>query len=161
MRRLRQVSGLLLVVGLATPAAAQLELTTDHRSLFFGLMRLGEEKILSDAGSYHNEVTCSSSGGATWYLKVNLLQPLSAGAEELPLDALQWQLTHTDGTGSVIATGQFRPFTLSPDLVYISGPGESAGRSVRFQFRYSLRVPDTAVSGTYYATIRYTLSEIL
>ena len=147
---------------LAAPAFAGLQFSTDHRSLAFGLMRLGEEKILAQSGSYHNEVTCSSTGGAPWYLKISLLRPLSSGADEIPLEAFKWQLARATGTGSVVSQSQFRPFTLIPDLVYVSGPGEDAsGIPVRLQFRYSLAIPQAQTAGSYLTTIRFTLTEVL
>ena len=153
---------LLVCVGVAGPAFAALGLSTDHRSLPFGIMQLGEEKILAQAGSFQNEITCSSTGGNAWYLKISLIQPLtSGGGEAVPLDAFKWQLTRTDGNGSVVTQSQFRPFSLAPDLVYISGPGEAAGASIHFQFRYSLKVPDAQTTGVYSTTVRFTLTEIL
>ncbi len=147
---------------MAVPAFAGLEFSTDHRSLSFGLMRLGEEKILAQSGSFHNEVTCSSTGGNTWYLKISLLTPLSSGADEIPIEAFQWQLTRANGTGSVVSQSQFRPFSLMPDLVYISGPGEeTSGTPVRLQFRYSLAIPHTQTAGSYLTTVRFTLTEVL
>ena len=150
-----------LIGALAAPASAEVELSSDHRSLFFGFMRLGEEKTLAESGSFHNEITCASTGGASWYLKISLLQPLSSGAEEIPLDHFRWQLARTDGNGSVVTQSQFRGFMLTPDLVYISGPGEAGGQKIHLQFRYALTIPDTQVSGVYHTTIRFTLTELL
>ena len=156
-----QLAAICVISVSAGPAFAALELSTDHRPLFFGLMRLGEEKTLAESGTFHHEITCSSSGGATWYLKIHLLQPLSSGAEDIPLDRFQWQLTRTDGNGSVVTSSQFRSFTLAPDLVYISGPGEAGGTKIHLQFRYALTIPDTQVTGVYHTTIRFTLTELL
>ena len=161
-RAIRLAVLLLLGVGLAVPAFAGLQFSTDHRSLSFGLMRLGEEKILAQSGSFHNEVTCASTGGAAWYLKVNLVTPFSSGADEIPVEAFRWQLTQTDGTGSVVSQNQFRPFSLTPDLVYISGPGEdTSGTPVHLQLRYSLTIPNTQTAGSYLTTVRFTLTEVL
>jgi len=148
---------------LALPALgyASLELTTDHRSLFFGAMRLGEEKELADFGGYHNEITCRSTNGAIWYLKVNLLQPLSSGADTIPAENLSWQLTWTNGNGTKPGGAYtYKSFSLMPDLVYISGPGESAGNGITLQFKYSLKIPEIQHSGVYNATIRFTLTEM-
>ena len=152
----------LLVVGSPVPSAvADLELSTDHRALFFGLMQPGEEKMLAEAGTFHNEIACASTGGSTWYVKISILQPLSSGMDEIPLESFGWQLTRTDGSGSVVTTGELRSFTLTPDLVYISGPGEGSGQPVHFQFRYSLKIPEEQMGGVYHTTIRFTFTEVL
>ena len=145
----------------ASPAPAALQLSTDHRSLFFGVMQLGEEKTLANAGTYQNEVTVSSDGGQLWYLKISLIQPLTSGANEIPLDALAWQVTNAGGSGTLTQGSEPRPFQLTPDLVYISGPNETAGAPVTLQFRYRLTVPQAQASGVYSTTIRFTLSEVL
>ena len=146
---------------MAAPAFAALEFSTDHRSLSFGLMQPGEEKILAQSGSFHTEVTCTSTNGVTWYLKVSLLQPLAAGGELIPPEDFGWQVTRADGTGTVVDSSQFRSFSMMPDLVYISGPGEADGRPVRIQFRYQLKLPEAQISGAYHANIRFTLTEVL
>lgn len=145
----------------AVPAYAALTLSTDHRSLFFGLMQLGEEKILANAGSHHNQVTVSSTSGRTWYLKISVLQPLSSGADTIPLEHFRWELVDTSGRGTIASHHEPRPFTLSPEMVYFSSPDEASGQSVQFRFRYLLTVPEAQVSGTYQTTIRFTLSEVL
>jgi hypothetical protein len=147
---------------LALPIAgyASLELATDHRSLSFGAMQLGEEKELADFGGYQNEVTCRSTNGISWYLKINLLQPLSSGGDAIPAENLKWQLSWTNGNGTKPGGYTFKGFSLMPDLVYISGPGESSGGSIRFQFKYSLKIPEIQHSGVYNATIRFTLTEM-
>jgi hypothetical protein len=145
----------------ATPAFAALELSTDHRSLVFGLMQPGDEKTLAQSGGFHTEVTCTSTGGMTWYLKISLLQPLTSGGESIPLEHFGWQVTRTDGNGTVVTRNEFRSFSLTPDLVYISGPGEADGRLVRLQFRYLLKLPEAQVGGAYQANVRFTLTEVL
>ena len=153
-----------LLVGvflLASSVEAAIEITTDGRSLFFGLMQTGEEKTLAEAGAFHNQVTVTTTSGRSWYLKISLLRPLSSGADLMPPETLQWQLTRTDGTGTEVNRGQFRSFSLAPELVYISGSDEVDGRPVRLQFRYLLRVPQAQVSGVYSTSIRFTLTEVL
>ena len=157
----RACSLLLGVLLFACSAEAAIELTTDGRSIFFGLMQPGQEKRLAEAGSFHNEVTVTSNNGQTWYLKVSLLRPMSAGAETIPPEAFQWQLTRTDGIGTEVSRGDFHSFSLVPELAYISGSGEAEGRPVRLQFQYQLRLPDAQVSGVYSTTIRFTLTEVL
>lgn len=152
---------LLFFLLLTFPAYAALQLVTDHRPLFFGLMHLGEEKELSAFGSYHNQITCSSTDGSTWYLKISLLQPLTFGMEQIPLENFKWQMVWTNGTGTSPNASRYKPFSLAADLVYISGPNEAGGNSINFQFKYSLKIPDTQVNGVYYATVRFTLTEAL
>jgi hypothetical protein len=143
----------------ALPAYAALQITTDHRPIFFGSMHIGEEKELAELGSYHNQVTCSSTNSGTWYLKVNALQPFSGGMDQIPVENFQWQLSWTNGNGTSPNSFRYKPFSFAPDLVYISGPNEASGANVNFQFRYSLKIPEAQTSGIYYTTIRFTLTE--
>ena len=140
---------------------AALEFSTDGRPAAFGVMSLGEEKILAQSGSYHNQISCSSTGGQPWYLKVNVLQPLSAGADTIPLEQFQWWLTSTNGHGTVTHPDTFTPFSLMPDTVYLSSADEASGTAVTFQFRYRLSIPERQISGAYATTIRFTLTELL
>ncbi len=150
------------MVGLnAAPVHAALTLTTDHRSVSFGLMQLDEEKTLAQQGSFHNQITCASTGGRLWYLKIHVLQPLTAGAETIPLEAFKWAVTTPNGKGNVARSNQLTPFSLVPDLVYISGANETTGTAVTFQFRYSLKIPSAQLTGVYNTTIRFTFTEIL
>ena len=143
------------------PAWAALTLTTDNRSLFFGVMSLDESKELAQFGSYHNEITCSSSNGQTWYLKVQVLDPLRAGGEVMPPGQLEWQMETPDGIGSLSHPNDYAPMTVMPQLVYISGPNEAAGANIRLRFKYRMTVPEAQISGVYQATIRFTLNEVL
>jgi hypothetical protein len=152
---------LLVLAFSIAPAYAALEVSTDHRSLFFGLMQPGERKTLAERGAFHNTVTVTSTGGRTWYLKISLLRPLSSGAETIPLERLRWQLIRTDGIGTAASQREFRSFSLVPDLVYIAAPGEADGRPVRFEFSYALELPEAVASGVYSTTIRFTLTEVL
>lgn len=87
----------ILVFAFVPSVYPAIEITTDHRALFFGPMQLGEEKELAEFGSYHNQITCSSNNKNTWYLKISLLGPLSSGAETIPPEYFKWQLTYTSG----------------------------------------------------------------
>ncbi len=155
------VYGLLACSVFAVPAFAALKFSTDGRPVAFGMMRLGEEKILQQSGTYHNQITCSSTDGQPWYLKVNVLQPLTTGAETIPLEQFGWWLTSTTGRGTAAHPNMFTPFSLVPDTVYLSSTNEASGTAVTFQFRYQLKIPERQVSGVYSTTIRFTLTELL
>lgn len=152
---------LLVLAILPLASYASIEISTDHRPLTFSVMQLGEEKELAQVGAYHNQVTCSSTNGITWYLKISVLQPLTSGQDSIPLENFKWQLVWTNGTGSIASHYQFKPFSLFPDIVYMSGPNEAAGNTINFQFKYYLKIPDAQINGVYSTTIRYTLTEIL
>lgn len=161
MFKLKVILATLLLAGsIFSSAYAAIEISTDHRPIFFGPMQLDEEKELAQLGSYHNQITCSSTNANTWYLKINLLQPLTSGTQTIPLEYFKWQLTWTDGKGTVVNPYQFKEFRLFPDLVYISGQDEATGNSINFQFKYYLKIPENQVSGAYNTTIRFTLTEI-
>lgn len=145
----------------AGAAYSGIAISTDHRSIFFGLMESGQEKELAEFGTYHNQITCSSTNGYAWYLKISVLGPLASGAEMIPLENFKWKLAFTDGVGTVPNLYEYKAFNVFPELVYISGPDEATGRSVRFQFKYNLSVPEIQVSGNYNTRIRFTLTEVL
>ena len=142
-------------------AEAGMTLSTDHRPVSFGLMRLEEEKTLAELGAYHHQITCSSTNGLSWYLKIQVLSPLSSGAETIPLEQFQWEVTSTSGRGTLTRPHQFTAFSLVPDLVSFSAPDEASGQTVTFQLRYLLKIPARQVSGIYQTTIRLTLTEVL
>ena len=154
------LSAIVMACG-AGSALAAIELSTDHRPVAFGLVQLGEERTLAQLGSFHNEITCTSTDGRAWYLKISLLSPLSSGAETIPIERLGWQLVSSTGRGTVTRPNTFTPFSLIPDLVYVSNPDEAAGVPLTFRFAYSLAVPEEQVSGIYQTTIRFTLTELL
>jgi hypothetical protein len=157
---LRIIFVLLLILSLSCNAFAGLEISTDNRPLFFGLMQLGQARELAQLGAYHNQITCSSTNGNTWYLKISLLGPLSLGSKTIPLGNFKWQLVGTSGTGTVVNPYIDKDFSLVPDTVYISGTDEAAGTAVTFQFKYYLKIPDAQLSGVYNTTVRFTLMEI-
>ena len=163
MTRRRWVVLLLALVGGAgaASASAAMTLSSDQRPLFFGRMQPGESKELVESGVYHNQITCTSTNGRTWYVKVHLLEPLADGGATIPLDHLQWQVAGTDGRGSTQHTHQFTPFQLTPDLVYISGADDASGTPVQVQFKYRLEIPETQVGGVYHTTVRFTFTEVL
>ena len=149
---------LALIPAASLPAAVTL--STDVRPVVFGVMRLDEEQVLAQFGSYHNEITCSSTNGQAWYLKVQALQPLTSGADVIPLEAFAWELIQSTGRGSVAHPNAFTPFSLMPDLAYLSGPDEGDGAPVQLRFRYRLRIPARQTSGIYHTTIRFTFTEL-
>lgn len=151
----------ILIFVFASYAYPAIEITTDHRPLFFGSMQLGQKKELAEFGSYHNQITCSSTNQNTWYVKISLLNPLTCGAETIPPEYFKWQLSYTNGIGTQVNEHRYKEFSLFPDTVYISGPGEATGGSINFQFRYYLMIPEAQISGTYNTTIRFTLTEAL
>lgn len=151
----------ILFLSISTSAWSTFSISTDNRAIDFGQMALDEAKELTYLGDYHNEITCTSSNQKTWYLKVNLLSPLSSGANKIPLDNFKWQLSWTDGKGSIAHPYAFKEFALFPDLTYISGPGESAGTGIRLRFKYSLKIPQAQAQGIYSTIVRFTFTEIL
>ena len=157
----RLASLLLVLVLPATALHAAVSFSTDHRPITFGLMRLDQEKTLAQYGTHHNEVTCSSTNGQAWYLKIQALQPLTSGADAIPLEQFAWELVSTSGRGTIAFPNQFTPFHLTPDTAYLSGPDEAGGVPVRLQFRYQLRIPARQTAGIYQTTIRFTFTELL
>ena len=162
-RRLLQVSCGLVILGSGALSEAAVSVTTDHQPVSFGVMELGEEKTLARYGTYQNQVTCSSSNGQPWYVKISALSPfssLSVPGETIPLERFGWQITWTNGKGVLMSPHQFTPFSLLPQLAYISNADEARGEAVSFQFSYALQMPQAQVSGMYQTTIRITVTEL-
>ncbi len=157
----RILVAVLAFVAAAGPAWAGLTFSTDNRPLVFGVMEIGEERELVQGGAYHNQLTCSSTNGRAWYLKVSLLTPMTSGSDALPFDALEWQVVRTSGVGTVPSLHQWRPFSPQPETVYLGTADEAAGQPVQIELKYRLKIPEIQVSGPYQATIRFTLTEVL
>ena len=151
----------IILLGLQQLAPAALEVSTDKKAISFGLMYLGDDKELAQYGGYHNEITCSSTNGNTWYLKISLLKPLSSVQDSIPLEYFKWQLAASDGKSTPITQYQYREFSLFPELVYISSPEENSGTPVHLQFKYRLEIPEAQTAGSYQTVIRFTITEVL
>jgi len=153
------VAALALIFNSAVYAA--LEISTDNRAVDFGQIKPSESKELAYLGGYHHEITCNSSNARTWYLKVSLISPLSQGSNTIPLENFKWQLNWTDGEGTVTNPYNFREFSLTPELTYMSGAADNQGEDVRLRFKYYLEIPPAQAMGIYTTVIRFTLTEIL
>ena len=152
---------MLFLLSWQTIVYAVLEISIDKQPLAFGFMQLGEEKELNQYGGYHQEIVCSSTDGNTWYLKINLLKPLSSGQDAIPLENFKWQLVYSSGKGRIANLYEYKEFSLFPDLVYISASDENAGESISLQFKYLLEIPEVQTAGSYNTVIRFTLTEVL
>lgn len=150
-----------LLLNLPSFAYAGLELSVDRNPLSFGLMELTEEKELARYGGYEHEVTASSTNGNTWYLKINILRPLTSAEDTIPLEYFKWQATTLNGSGALARPYQFNEFSLFPELVYTSSVDENSGTEVTLQFKYRLKIPEVQIRGSYTTVIRFTLTEVL
>lgn len=148
---------------LGVPAAwAVFSLSVDSQPLSFDVMDPGQTKELISQGNYHNEVTCQSTNGTTWYLKIHVTSPFTSGSGTIPLENFQWMLSEVqNGTGSSQNIGVYNAFTTSPALVYISGSSDNSGNQVKARFKYQLILPANQTSGVYSTIVRYTLTETL
>ena len=143
-------------------AWATFSLSVDSQPLSFDVMDPGQGKELVSQGNYHNEVTCQSTNGTTWYLKIHVTRPFSSASATVPLENFQWMLSEVQsGTGSPQNIGVYNAFTTSPTLVYISGNSDNSGTQVKARFRYQLTLPANQLSGVYSTIVRYTLTETL
>lgn len=151
---------LLLMSITTTCLAGKLTISTDTSNISFGAMDIGEQKELGGYG-YHNQLTCKSTNGRTWYVKIHVLAPLtSQGIKTISNSYFRYMLAWTDGTGSPQNTS-YNAFTTIPTLVYVSGPNDNDGNSVNMQFKYDLSIPANQVAGVYNTIVRYTMTEVL
>lgn len=159
---MRKIIFTIVILFLSVSSAwASFGISTDNRSVDFGQMKLEEEKELRYLGDYHNEITCTSSNERAWYLKVNLVMPLTSGANTITLDNFKWQLVWNDGRGTLANPYRFKEFSFNPEITYISGPGDNQGSSIHLRFKYYLKIPEAQAYGIYTTVIRFTLTEVL
>lgn len=150
-----------LILIFNSAADAGLSISTDNRAIDFGQILPGEAKELAYLGSYHNEIICNSTNQKMWYVKVNLLNPLSQGVNTIPTENFKWQLNWTDGEGTIPNSYNFKELSLFPELTYMSNISDSQGNDIHLRFKYYLEIPQAQAMGIYTTVIRFTLTEIL
>ncbi len=141
-----------------------ISLSLDNSLIDFRAMDTGETMEVSDKGFYHNEITCSSTNDQTWYLKAQLIRPFQYGMHTIPAENFEWVVVSIGGGTGVVNGDMNRPnsFSVSPTgLIYTSGAGDNSGNEIRIQLRYKLTVPKNSIAGSYNATIRLIMTEVL
>ncbi len=144
-------------------ANAGITMTLDRDSVDFRTMENGQTAEISDQGVYHNEIVCTSTNNKTWYLKANLIRPLSSGMYAIPSDNFKWKIVDLiNGKGIIynninVAT----PFMGMPSLVYTSDPVDNTGTEIKLRFRYVLTIPKNQAAGNYFGSVRWTMTELL
>ncbi len=142
-------------------AYALFELRADNNIIDFGFMNINEVKEIREKGTYHNEITCRSDTGNTWYLKIHLIEPLKSGGYYIPFDNFKWRVVSViNGSGIVYNEDVFRSFSDIPDLVYTSGPSDNSGSEINVRFDYQLSIPRNQPPGNYRTIVRYTMTEL-
>ena len=153
----------ILVLAATGIAYAGITMTLDRDMVDFRTMEKGETREISDQGVYHNQVTCTSTNDKTWYLKVHTIRGFSSGAHVIPNEHFQWKVvTVVNGKGIVNGNiNQANSFQDMSSLVYTSDPLDNTGTEVKLQFRYILTVPKNQIAGNYFASVRWTMTELL
>ena len=152
---------LLLLVGIKA-AEAIVEIDTDSVDIDFGFLNIGDWKELQEHGSYHNEITCSSTDNVLWYLKVHALNDFTAGSNTMPISNLKWKVINViNGAGTLANRETYSDMATNPQLIYQSGPGDDSGNQVKLRFVYAISIPKSQPAGNYRATIRFTMTEQL
>lgn len=143
-------------------AHATFEMTIDRPFVDFDFMEIGEFKEVMAQGSYHNEATCISDNGNTWYLKLHLLNPLESQDNEIPAWNFKWKVVEViNGAGYATNMNSFNNFSTTDLVAYTSASGDNDGTEVKIRFTYGLQIPEAQVTGNYQCVIRYTLTETL
>ncbi|OIO32729.1 MAG: hypothetical protein AUJ70_04885 [Candidatus Omnitrophica bacterium CG1_02_40_15] len=151
----------LLLVSITTIClAGEFTMSTDTSNVSFGEMAIGDWKELG-GGTYHNQLTCKSTNGKTWYVKIYVLAPLTSGTKTINNSYFKYMPGWTNGTGSVQNQYSFIAFSGISSLVYVSGPDDNSGSDVYLQFKYGLSIPANQVAGIYNTTVRYVMTETL
>lgn len=144
-------------------AVAGITMTLDRDLVDFRMMENGETREISDQGVYHNQLTCTSTNNKTWYVKVNMVRPFTAGNRTIPNQYFQWKVVDVINGKGVVNNNINQPnsFTDSQGLVYTSAPLDNTGTEISLRFRYILAIPRNQAAGNYFATIRWTMTELL
>lgn len=147
----------------AADAHAAISMTADRTTLDFRAVDPGSIVELADQGSYHNEITCTSTNNKTWYLKANIVRPFTSGMNTIPSNNLKWIVVSAgDGKGTISgAINMPTSFTTIPSIIYTSVDLDNTGTAVKIRFRYQLVVPKNQIAGAYDAVIRLTMNELL
>jgi hypothetical protein len=138
--------------------AGTFTLQTNNSMLSFGTVKNGEWK---ETGNSDYQVTCQSSGEKTWYLKMQLVLPLSSGAYSIEAENFKWMAAWTDGRGMPSNQYQYNDFTVMPMLVYTSGNTDNTGNVVNIQLKFGILIPNDQISGNYSGVVRYVMTETL
>lgn len=147
---------------ISAQADATFSFEADNTVIDFGFMDIGQTRALRDRGDYHNQVTCQSDTGNTWYLKIHLVEPLSSGIDTIANKYFTWQVSSVlNGKGLLFHEDEFYPFTMNPELVYTSDQLDNTGNEIKLRFEYRLSIPKSQVPGNYRTTVRYTMTELL
>lgn len=144
-------------------AQATLSMDIDVNNLDFRIMDPGQTYELADKGTYHNEVSCSSTNNRTWYLYAQAIRPFTSGIRTIPIENFKWMVVSVgDGKGTLLNNVNIaNPFTLTPGLIYTSDSLDNTGTVIRIRFRYVLTIPKNQVAGAYDSVVRFTMNEVL
>lgn len=134
----------------------------DKSAIAFGRVRPGEWENLGE-GSYYNQVTCQSNNDRIWYLRINVLNPLTGTGKGGTIDNshFKYMAGWTNGTGTVESQYTFRDFDTVSTSVYTSSVEDAMANLIYIQFQYGLSVPENATADDYTTTVVYTMMESL
>ena len=158
------VAGCLCLSLLTAPgmADAAISMSLDKNMIDFRAMDPGDTREVSDQGSYHNQITCSSTNSRTWYIKAHMVKPFTYRQFTIPAESLKWMVVSVgDGKGTVYNNlNTQNPFSTIPGTIYTSSDLDNTGREVKIQLRYILAVQKNQVAGAYDGLIRLTMTEV-
>lgn len=142
---------------------AGITMSLDRDMVDFRTMEMGQTQEVSDQGVYHNEITLSSTNNQTWYLKTQIIRPLTSGANTIPNENFKWKVVEVvNGKGIVYNNiNVANPFTDFKGLIYTSDPLDNTGIEVKIKFRYILIIPKNQIAGNYFGSVRWTMTELL
>lgn len=154
---------LTILVSMAASAHASITMDISRDLVDFRTMESGQTQTIADQGVYHNELTCTSTNNRTWYIKTNIVRPLTSGLNSIAPENLKWMVVDVlNGKGIVYNNRNVaNPFSFAKGLVYTSDPADNTGNQVKLRFRYILAVPKNQVAGNYYGSVRWTMTEVL
>ena len=151
-----------LFVGAGVSHAA-ITMDLDRTTIDFRSLNTGQTSELADQGTYHNQVTCSSTNNKTWYLKAHLVRPFTSGMNTIPAENFQWMVVSI-GNGRGMVTNSINvptSFSTIQSTIYTSAETDNTGTEVKIQFRYILTIPKNQVAGGYDAIVRLMMVESL
>lgn len=154
---------LIMIFSTAGVACAGISMSLDRDLVDFRTMESGKSAVISDQGVYHNELACVSTDNQTWYIKANMIRPLTSGMNTIPNENFQWMVVDVINGKGIVFNNRNVPVAFSnyKGLVYTSDPADNNGASVKIRFRYILNVPKNQIAGNYFGSVRWTMTELL
>ena len=153
----------LLILPKETFATFDISIEEDYKTIEFGAMEMGEEKIISRKGGYEHQFNFTSTNKRIWYFKAQLLRPFTSMAHSIPPENFQCMVEELRNGQGFLSNNISTPVSFAnyPVLIYTSSGTDNDGTEVQMRLRYKLNIPKAQAAGSYTAHVRFIMVEEL